>query len=428
MSATLSLPAPTATATATPPGSTSDPAKPARAPQVVILGGGYAGALLAHALEPDAKRGLIRTVVVERRDAVHHKIGAIRAAVRAGEHAERCRVPLERVVRSGRVLVGDVVKVHPSTRELEMATGDRVPYDVLVCCTGTANHSAGDLPLQVKDKDAVRAYFKDISAAIARAQRVLVVGGGPTAVEFAGEIRDAYPTKAVTMVCSSAGLLSSCVAQPSSNFMKLLYAKLERHSIELVRGDKVVYPTPADFSNGRKYIEGPITVKTSAGVEREFDLVLWAATWAVNSDVFPEDWLNSMGELAVQPSFLLDEAGENCGRHFAFGDVASLCETKQAITLPRKVPVVRANVLAVAAAVRTGEDPANLAPKLKSYQVMDKPVLYLPIGAHDGVSQVHSLVAPVRGGSYTAKAKGKDLYTSEFWGLLAGQPPPPATQ
>lgn len=363
---------------------------------------------------------------------MHHKIGAIRASVRGGEHVDRVRIPLSNVVKYGRIVVGDVAGVDPVNKLVRLNPASKddeppppIPYDVLVGCTGTVNHSAGDLPTSVRTKDEVRAYFKEVSEAIASSRRVLIAGGGPTAVEFAGEIRDAYPDTDVTIVCSSAGLLSSCVAQPSASFLKALYATLAQRRIELIRGDKVVSPSPSDFAAGRKFIRGPLTVKTSNGLAREFDLVLWAATWTCASSCYPDDWLNTIGELSVDATFRVD--GDESGTAFAFGDVCSLSETKQAITLEGKIPVIKRNVLAVADGLRRGvdvADPAFVKSKLRRYEVADKPVLYLPVGERDGVSQVRGWVYGARA---TAKAKGVDLYTTKFWKALTGHPPPPVT-
>lgn len=107
-------------------------------PKVVIIGAGYAGGLVARSLQDDAKKGKIHVVVIERRDAVHHKIGAIRASVRGGEWTERVRIPLSRVVTHGRILVADVAKVDAETKTIIFKDPDQPPlsFDILVCATG----------------------------------------------------------------------------------------------------------------------------------------------------------------------------------------------------------------------------------------------------------------------------------------------------
>ena len=217
-------------------------------PRVVIIGAGYAGALVARSLEDDAKKGKISVTVIERRDAVHHKIGAIRASVRGGEWTERVRIPLKRVIRHGRTVIGDVVEVDVENKLIKFRDPNQPPvsFDILVCATGTTNHSPGDLPFNVTNKDEVRNYFRSTSKAINEAKDVCIVGGGASAVEYAGEIRDAYPDKPITILCSAAHLLSSSVAPMSPKFLKQLYDVLESKNIKLIRGEKVIKPSDVE--------------------------------------------------------------------------------------------------------------------------------------------------------------------------------------
>jgi NADH dehydrogenase FAD-containing subunit len=123
--------------------------------------------------------------VVERRDAVHHKIGAIRASVRGGEWTDRVRIPLNRVIKHGKTVIGDVIEVDPEAKVLKFTDAATAPlkYDILIAATGTVNHSPGDLPNSVVTKDDVRKYFRHTSNAIRDAKNVLIVGGGASAVE-----------------------------------------------------------------------------------------------------------------------------------------------------------------------------------------------------------------------------------------------------
>jgi len=394
--------------------------EPKTIPHVVIVGGGYAGTCLGRALEPDVRANRIKLSLVERRDSFHHKIGAIRASVQGKEYIERVRIPLKNIMKYSRIIEGKVVQVDSENDRLLLDDGSMVDYDILICATGTVNHSSGDLPPTVRSKDDIRDYFKSISSAIAESQRICIVGGGPTAVEFSGEIRSAFPNKEVTIFCSSTNLLSSCVAQPTQKFMKLLSNKLASMNIELIRGEKVIQPGTEHFVKDQKFLRGPMIVKTKGLVcyEREFDLVLWAATWQVNNEMYDPDWLNSCGELSVSDDFLV--SGIPKGNVFAFGDICSISETKQAITLPSKVGSLRANIQTVSDQIRRGRDPR--CAKLRKYPWSDKVVMYLPLGPEKGVSQVGAY-------SYTdaktSKSKGLDLYTDFFWKMLTGNPPPP---
>lgn len=108
------------------------------------------------------------------------------------------------------------------------------------------NHSPGDLPVHVTNKDEVRSYFRATSKAIREAKDICIVGGGASAVEYAGEIRTVYPEKPITIICSAAHLLTSSVAPMSPKFLKMLYETLEKKNIKLIRGEKVIRPSDVE--------------------------------------------------------------------------------------------------------------------------------------------------------------------------------------
>jgi len=152
------------------------------------------------------------------------------------------------------------------------------------------------------------------------------------------------------------------------------------------------------------------------------DLVLWAASWALNVSLYPEEWLNEMSELNIRSTFQLVDRPDV----FAIGDVSSLVETKQAITLPSKMKLIRHNILRVAEAISSSTTTmaaldSSAVKGLKEYRITDKVTLYLPVGEKEGVSQVGK---SVYGNSKTSKWKGRDLYTDHFWKLLTGSKPP----
>lgn len=123
-----------------------------------------------------------------------------------------------------------------------------------------------------------------------------------------------------------------------------------------------------------------------------------------------------MGELNIQNTFQLVDRGDI----FAIGDVSSLTETKQAITLPPKMALIRNNVVKIAEAMQKGTFQINATAKslkLKEYRVTDKVTMYLPVGANHGCTQIGSYVY---GDKATSKYKGKDLYTNFFWKHLTG--------
>ena len=169
----------------------------------------------------------------------------------------------------------------------------------------------------------------------------------------------------------------------------------------------------------KKYEKGPVTIHTSGEQNMKIttDLLLWAATWSINASIYPEEWLNELGELSIKSTFQLVATDDV----FAIGDVSSLSETKQAITLPAKMKLVRNNIVKVAEAMSSGKFEQGIVKGLKYYKTTLKTTMYLPLGPKGGVTQVGKTVY---GAAKTEKFKGKDLYTGFFWKTLTGSGAP----
>jgi len=122
-----------------------------------------------------------------------------------------------------------------------------------------------------------------------------------------------------------------------------------------------------------------LTVKTvgEKGYELSTDLLVWCATWTINASIYPQEWLNEVGELNIKQTFQVVEREDV----FAIGDVCGLAETKQAITLPAKMKLIRNNIIKVAEAMMQNKFTLGSPLKgLKNYRVTDKVTMYLPVG------------------------------------------------
>jgi len=180
-------------------------APPAGAPQIVIVGGGFAGLNAARAL---AGRP-VRVTLLDRRN--HHLFQPLlyqvaTAALSPGDIAAPIRHVL-RDQRNAEVLLGDVTRVDVAARDVVLDDGTRVPYDAVVLATG-ATHSyfghddwAPAAPGLKTLEDALEIRRRVLSA-YELAEReddpatrtalltFVVVGGGPTGVELAGALAE----------------------------------------------------------------------------------------------------------------------------------------------------------------------------------------------------------------------------------------------
>ena len=162
--------------------------------KVAIIGGGYAGFNLARLLDAD-----VDVTLVEAREAFVHNVAAIRATVEPAL-LERIVIPYDRLLRRGQVIRGRVAGVDLSG--IVLADGRHVPADAVVVATGS--HYAAPFKPQGDSASDFADRLLAVSAQVASAGQLVIVGGGAVGVELAGEIKASYPTRQVALVADEA--------------------------------------------------------------------------------------------------------------------------------------------------------------------------------------------------------------------------------
>jgi len=150
-------------------------------PVVVVLGGGYAGVQVARPLDDVAD-----VVLVEPKDDFVHNVAALRALADPS-WLERIYLPYDGLLGRGRVIRDLAVKADAG--RVVLASGAELVPDYLVLATGSG------YPFPAKNDmhstEAAHGKVRDTHAALAAADRVLLLGAGPVGIELAGEIKPA---------------------------------------------------------------------------------------------------------------------------------------------------------------------------------------------------------------------------------------------
>ncbi|XP_021423415.1 apoptosis-inducing factor 2 isoform X1 [Oncorhynchus mykiss] len=166
---------------------------------VVVVGGGFGGTAAAQQLK---SRGIPFTLI-DLRDAFHHNVAALRAAVQSG-FAQQTFIPYLKTFGEN-FLQGRVIWVDPVSQTVALDGGKEVHYSHLILCTGTDGPFPGKYNMVASYQTAIQKY-EDIVKEVQAAGSVLVVGGGSTGVEMAAEIKTEYPDKKVILIHSRVGL------------------------------------------------------------------------------------------------------------------------------------------------------------------------------------------------------------------------------
>ncbi|MGV0837419.1 NAD(P)/FAD-dependent oxidoreductase [Mycolicibacterium thermoresistibile] len=203
--------------------------------QVVVIGGGYAGALAANRLQqnPDLDITLVnpRPTFVQRLRL--HQLAAGTGSGPDVATADYSTLLGPRV----RLVVDTATRIDTAARRIQLASGDALHYDYLIYAVG----STGTVPAAVPGA----AEFAYPMAELEQAQRlrtavdglrpqawITVVGAGLTGIEMAAEL--AEQGRRVTLVCG--GRLAPSFGEPAR---RATAAWLTKHGVVVLESDVV---------------------------------------------------------------------------------------------------------------------------------------------------------------------------------------------
>ncbi|MFI5916215.1 NAD(P)/FAD-dependent oxidoreductase [Dactylosporangium sp. NPDC051541] len=336
--------------------------------RVVVVGGGYGGALVAAALD-----GTADVTLVDPREGFVNAAASLRALTQP-DFAPNAFFPFANLLERGRVIRDRAVSVDPAG--VTLASGRRVDGDYLVLATGSGypypakpHPSSTSIDQQLDD---LRATHKELAAA----DRVLIVGAGPVGLELAGEIKEVWPDKSVVIVDRGPELLPG--------FLPAVRAELHRRLDAL----GIVLRLGAD-----------------PAARPDADLVFRAFGVEVNTGYLADGRLVALTAAGTVP------VGERLNVHgydhvYAIGDITALPDPKMASYAMVHAEAVVQNIRTQLA----GEPPSTV------YTPTPERRILLPLGTSGGVGQL-----PAPGGGVAAataetvyERKGADLFTARF--------------
>ncbi|XP_064572662.1 ferroptosis suppressor protein 1 isoform X1 [Zonotrichia leucophrys gambelii] len=371
--------------------------------RVVVVGGGFGGTAAASLLQSWA----VPFVLVDVRDAFHHNVAALRAAVESG-FAKKTFISYS-VTFGDSFRQGKVVAIDPERQQVVLSDGEELHYSHLILATGSDGPFPGKFN-QVIDMESAIQTYEDMVKEVEKSQRILVVGGGAAGVEMAAEIKTEYPDKEVTLIHSKTALADVELLPSVRQVVKeILLRKGVRlmlagnHSLAKVcdpglcvaTGEKV-----SDIENLRpNQFQKDMVVRTERGTEVVVDMVVLCTGIKINSSAYAAafgDKMASNGALKVN-KHLQVEGYENI---YAIGDCADLKEPKMAYHAGLHANIAVTNII------------NSLTQKpLKTYEPGSLTFL-LSMGRDDGVGQVNGYYV---GRLLVTIAKSRDLFVSKSW-------------
>ncbi|CAI0544026.1 unnamed protein product [Linum tenue] len=287
--------------------------------RLVVVGGGVAGSMLAKSAQFTAD-----VTLIDPKDYFEITWANLRSMVEPS-FAERAVIKHRDYFTNGRVITSNAVNI--TEKEVITEEGEAVGYDYLVIATGHKD------PVPKTRKERLAQYHSE-SEKIKSARSILIVGGGPTGVELAGEIAVDYPEKQVTLVHNGSRLLEFIGPKAGAKALKWLKSR----KVEVKLEQRV------DLDNIVSDDAGSKTYHTSSGETIQADCHFLctgkplASSWL--KDTMLKSHLDGKGRLMVDEH--LKVKGTN--NVFAIGDITDIPELKQGYLAQNHASVVAKNL------------------------------------------------------------------------------------
>jgi NADH dehydrogenase FAD-containing subunit len=258
------------------------------------------------------------------------------------------------------------------------------------------------------DSAGTRAHLEDIRSKVKAANSIVIVGGGPVGVEFAGEIREVYANKKVTIVHDTAQVFDN---SGNKKFSNKAHDLLVKNKIDLIYNDVGIIP--ADVKDPF-FVPANKTFQTKSGKTLEnVDLVMLAfgnrpdTLWLKNSD-FGSSILSSNGYVKVNSKLQVD--GQD--NLYVLGDAADLKETKMAFRIGSHSSTVLANLTSQ---IQGG--------KASTEYKKDSDAMVVTFGSKQGVGLLPLFGGMTIGSWASSKLKGATMFYAKSWESLNLTPP-----
>jgi NADH dehydrogenase FAD-containing subunit len=352
---------------------------------VAVIGGGYGGSAVAKVLDLEAD-----VVLIDPQDAFINSAATLRALVRP-DWAENIVFPYGTLLERGKVIRDRAVSVDPGG--VTLASGGRVDADYLVLATGSSYAYPGK-PNALSAQTALE-NLRQTHKELAQAGRVLILGAGPVGLELAGEIKEVWPDKQVTIVDPVKNVLAGYRPEVRAD----LDRQLSELGVRLCLGTTLAALPPT-----KPGLAGTFTVTTASGDPITADIWFRAHGVLVNSEYLADGRLTprtALGQVPVTESLNV----QGYAHVFAVGDITDVAEEKRAGYAMMHGTVVAENI---GARIR-GEAPAA------TYQPRAEPMIMLNLGPRAGVGQLHAPNGVTILPAATVSAyKGAEIFTPRF--------------
>lgn len=380
---------------------------------VVIVGAGIAGLVIAHSLlqgVPNAK-----IVLVNPSQTFYWNIASPRIVAKPKAFKpEQYLLPIKDAFAQYsseklEFVLGTATAINVAGKTVAVTlngSGDSkdLSYDHLVIASGSTNPSATgavtgtSIPFKPSNRDDMKQIVEAAQQQIANAKEIVIGGAGPVGVELAGELAESLGSKAtITLISSADRVLPMIKASASAVGEK----KLKEKNVKIITSAKV---TGAEAStDGTK----SWTVTLDNGKKLSADLYIPTTGAIPNSSFIPAEFLDSNGWVKVNKELRVQSSNGSALPIYAVGDI-NTNHMRLSFKATEQAKIAVTNIKA---------DIEGKGER-KSYDQGESMMMMVPVGETGGTGQLFGMT-PF---SFMVKfVKGKDYFVSKASQYLAGK-------
>ncbi|XP_059665873.1 uncharacterized protein LOC132311787 [Cornus florida] len=339
--------------------------------RVVVIGGGVAGSLIAKTLQDDAD-----VVLIDLKEYFEISWASLRSLVEPS-FAERSVISHSEYLPNVHLLSSAATNITQS--EVLTAEGCSVVYDYLVIATGHMDNDAHTRTQKISQYQTEHEKIKS-------AKSILIVGGGPTGVELAGEIAVDFPSKKVILVHRGSRLLEFIGSEAAKKTLDWLTSK----KVEVILGQSVDLNSVSDG-----------IYRTSGG-----ETITADCHFNCTGKPMGSSWLKGTilkNSLDIHGRLMVDACLRVKGHNniFGIGDITDIPEIKQGYLAQRHALVAAKNLKLL---IMGGKECCMATYKPAS------PLAIVSLGRKDAVAQIFSITII---GCIPGMIKSRDLYVGK---------------
>ncbi|KAL0922133.1 hypothetical protein M5K25_006095 [Dendrobium thyrsiflorum] len=285
--------------------------------RVVVVGGGIAGGIIAKTLQSRCE-----VTLIDSKEYLEIPWAQLRSMIEPS-FAERTLIKHSEYLTNATIITSHATNV--TNHHVQTDDGQTFPFDYLVVATGHAGST------KVNRKDRLKHFQQDYKK-IKASNSILIIGGGPTGVELAGEIAVDFPEKKVTIVHKGPRLIEFIGPKASrKTFNWLIKKKVE-----------VILEQTVDLQSISEGEGGVYVTSDGQNISADCHFVCVgkpvASSWLHDSIL--KQSLDKKGRLMVDAN--LRVKGRN--NIFAIGDITDIHELKQGFVAEKHGLVVAKNL------------------------------------------------------------------------------------